>query len=86
MGIAKALWISRATHLLAAILLIVLAKSVPAFGLFFCTGVALAIALLIVEHSLVKPNDLSKVNVSFFTINGIISVVLCTLGIIDLLR
>ena len=39
--------------------------------------------LLLIEHSLVKPTDLSKVGLAFFTINGIISVLLGTLGIID---
>lgn len=86
MGIARALWVSRATHLLAAILLFALARIVPQFGVFYFTGAGLAIALLVVEHTLVKADDLSKVNVSFFTINGIISVVLGTLGIVDLLK
>ena len=44
----------------------------------------IAIALLIVEHALVHPNDLSKVGLAFFTINGIISLLLGTLGIIDI--
>ena len=41
-------------------------------------------ALLIYEHSLVKPNDLSKLNIAFFTMNGVISIVLGTLGVIDI--
>jgi 4-hydroxybenzoate polyprenyltransferase len=86
MGIARALWVSRVTHLLAAIMLVVLGRIVPEFGLFYAIGAGIAILLLVVEQSLVRPNDLSKVNVSFFTINGIISVLLGTLGIIDLLR
>ena len=39
-----------------------------------CTKVAVA-GLLVYEHSLVKPNDLSRVDAAFFTMNGIISVV-----------
>jgi 4-hydroxybenzoate polyprenyltransferase len=85
-GIAKALWISRATHLLAAIMLVVLGETVPQFHLFYWLGAGIAIALLIIEQSLVRANDLSKVNLSFFTINGVISVALAVLGIIDLLR
>jgi 4-hydroxybenzoate polyprenyltransferase len=85
-GIAKALWISRATHILAALMLIALGHLVPQFTIFYYTGAAIAIALLIIEQSLVKPSDLSKVNISFFTINGIISILLATLGIVDLLR
>jgi 4-hydroxybenzoate polyprenyltransferase len=86
MGISGALWVSRATHLLAAAMLIVLGHIVPQFRNFYFLGASLAIGLLIIEQSLVRPNDLSKVNLSFFTINGIISVVLATLGIVDLLR
>jgi 4-hydroxybenzoate polyprenyltransferase len=86
LGIARALWVSRGTHLVAAGMLIVLGTIVPQFGMLFDIGVALAILLLIVEQSLVKPGDLSKVNLSFFTINGIISVVVGTLGIVDLLK
>ncbi len=86
MGIAGALWISRATPLLAAAMLIVLGRIVPQFGILYDIGAAAAIGLLIVEQSLVKPNDLSKVNLSFFTINGVISILLATLGILDLIR
>jgi 4-hydroxybenzoate polyprenyltransferase len=86
MGIPAALRISRATHAFAAAMLILLGTIVPQFHLFYWIGAAIAIVLLIIEQSLVKPTDLSKVNLSFFTINGIISVALATLSIIDLLR
>ena len=85
-GISKALWVSRTTHFVAAAMLVVLGYVVPQFGTLYSLGAAAAIVLLIVEQSLVKPNDLSKVNVSFFTINGIISLLVATLGIIDLVR
>jgi len=45
--------------------------------------VAIAAMLLIIEHMLVRPGDFSKVGLAFFTINGIISVVIGTLGILD---
>jgi 4-hydroxybenzoate polyprenyltransferase len=86
LGIARALWVSRATHLLAAIMLIVLGHIVPQFETFYFLGAGLAIGLLIIEQSLVRSDDLSKVNLSFFTINGIISILLGTLGIVDLIR
>lgn len=84
-GIGRALWVSRATHLVAAIMLVVLGMAVPQFGMFYFVGAGLAILLLIVEQSLVRPDDLSKVNLSFFTINGIISVMVGILGIVDLI-
>jgi 4-hydroxybenzoate polyprenyltransferase len=86
LGIPTALWVSRLTHLFCAASLILLVKFVPQFGLLFAIGVSLAIILLIVEQALVKPTDLSRVSLAFFTINGIMSLTLGTLGIIDLLR
>jgi 4-hydroxybenzoate polyprenyltransferase len=86
LGIARALWVSRLTHAACAGVLILIAATAPGLGVFFAVGVAIAIGLLIVEQSLVRPDDLSKAGVAFFTINGIISLLLGTLGIIGLLR
>jgi 4-hydroxybenzoate polyprenyltransferase len=49
----------------------------PAFGLgkFALTGVIAVMLLLLYEHTLVKRDDLSKLNAAFFTMNGVISVV-----------
>jgi 4-hydroxybenzoate polyprenyltransferase len=82
-GIAPALWIARLTHLLCIGLLVALGIFSPPLGAIYFTGVAIAIALLIVEHSLVKGNDLSKVGLAFFTVNGIISIVIGAMGIAD---
>src|SRR5271166_5276585 len=72
-GVAKALWIARALHLGTVALLCWLAASFalpwPAW-----LGVAVAAALLAYEHSLVKPNDLSKLDAAFFAMNGYISI------------
>jgi 4-hydroxybenzoate polyprenyltransferase len=43
-------------------------------GLLSLGGIALVLALLLYEHSLVHPTDLSRVNVAFFTLNGYVSV------------
>jgi 4-hydroxybenzoate polyprenyltransferase len=83
LGIGGALWVARATHLVCVAMLVMLGRSVPSFGWLYWTGVAIAVVLLVVEHSLVKPNDLSKVGLAFFTINGVISLVLGALGIAD---
>lgn len=85
-GIARALWIARITHLFALAMLIQIGRSAhPPLGLLYFIGVGLAGTLLIIEHSLVKPTDLSKVGLAFFTINGIISLILGALGIADVL-
>jgi 4-hydroxybenzoate polyprenyltransferase len=85
-GIGPALWVSRLTHLACIALLIAIGFSTsPALGALYFSGVAIAIVLMIVEHSIISPNDLSKVGLAFFTINGIISLLLGTLGVIDVL-
>ena len=54
------------------------------FGIWYWCGVAVFIGLLIYQHILVKPNDLSKVNMAFFTTNGIASVVFAVFVLLDL--
>jgi 4-hydroxybenzoate polyprenyltransferase len=73
-GIPTALWIARAFHLIMVGLLVAL---LIAFGMgkLAACGVLAVIALLLYEHSLVRANDLSKLNSAFFTMNGVISVV-----------
>jgi 4-hydroxybenzoate polyprenyltransferase len=84
LGIRRALWVSRATHAVCAAMLVLLGWLVPQFGALYFVGAALAIALLIVEQSLVRADDLSKVNVAFFMVNGMISLLVGTLGIVDI--
>jgi 4-hydroxybenzoate polyprenyltransferase len=71
-GIARALAFARAMHVLMIGLLAWLAGSFhlawPAWA-----GIGVVAALLAYEHSLVKPNDLSKIDAAFFTVNGYIS-------------
>lgn len=84
LGIAKALWVARLTHVASAATLVGLGLTTnPPLGTLYFVGVGLAVALLVVEHSLVKPTDLSKVGLAFFTVNGVISLILGTLGIVD---
>jgi len=72
LGIAKALLFARAMHVVMVALLAWLAWSFhlawPAWA-----GIVVVAVLLAYEHSLVKPNDLSKMNAAFFTVNGYIS-------------
>lgn len=84
LGIAKALWVARMTHGVCVVFLIALGMVTPAFSTLYYIGVATAAGLLIVEHLLVRADDLSKVNLSFFTLNGILSLLLAILGILDL--
>jgi 4-hydroxybenzoate polyprenyltransferase len=74
LGISTALWIARVFHLAMLGLLVAL---VVVFGLgkLAVVGVIAVAALLAYEHSLVRHDDLSKLNAAFFTMNGVISVV-----------
>jgi 4-hydroxybenzoate polyprenyltransferase len=74
LGIGKALWVARAFHLAMLLLLFLM---LPAFGLgkVALAGIVAVAMLLGYEHSLVKADDLSKLNAAFFTMNGVISIV-----------
>ena len=84
MGIRGALWIARAFHVLMLGLLVAL---IVAFGLgkLAILGVILVAGLLTYEHTLVRHDDLSKLNAAFFTMNGVISVVFFLFVATDLL-
>jgi 4-hydroxybenzoate polyprenyltransferase len=53
------------------------------FGIWFLSGVAVAAIILAYEHQLVKPGDLSRLNAAFFTMNGVISVILFLFTLVD---
>ncbi|MEW6618102.1 MAG: UbiA-like polyprenyltransferase [bacterium] len=81
-GIPKALIISRVMHFFMVILLLwfgVLAQ----LGLSYFMGVFVVSLMLIYEHSLVNPADLSRVNIAFFNVNGLVSVFLFVMTWID---
>ncbi len=83
-GIAGALRIATLLHILmvACLLALVLWFHLGALSL---TGVAAVIALLLYEHGLVKPHDLSRVNAAFFAVNGYVSVLLFVFWAVDIL-
>jgi len=72
-GIGRSLWISRVCHLLTWALLLLTGTSFR-IGLFYYLGIVVTALLLLYEHSLVKPHDLSKLNKAFFDMNGYISI------------
>ena len=73
-GLDAAFWIARAMHLGMLALLFVLLH-VFTLGPIALAGMIAVALLLIYEHSIVSPRDLSRMNAAFFTLNGIISVV-----------
>jgi 4-hydroxybenzoate polyprenyltransferase len=72
-GIADALWIARLFHL-AMIGCLITLSCCFALGWLSFAGIGAVVLLLLYEHSLVKANDLSRVDAAFFTVNGYVSV------------
>jgi 4-hydroxybenzoate polyprenyltransferase len=83
LGIGAALMLSRACHLITVALLGVFGMQANLGGWYFA-GVAIVAALLIYEHTLVAADNLSRVNEAFFTVNGLISVLLLLFCSLDL--
>jgi 4-hydroxybenzoate polyprenyltransferase len=83
LGIPAALGISTLSHAVAAAFFLLAGWAANLGGVYF-TVAALVGVTLMAEHLLVKPDDMSRVNVAFFTMNGVISVVLFIATVIDL--
>lgn len=83
-GKAKALQISRFLHAGVVLLLIVI-YFVGKMGLWYLAGMIFFSFMLWLQQRLVKPHDLSKVNLAFFTTNGVASVLFGVMVILDLL-
>jgi 4-hydroxybenzoate polyprenyltransferase len=83
-GVAAALWISGALHLaMLGVLGFLFWRE--GLGLISFLGLVLVGGLLAYEHSLVRPDDLSRANTAFFTVNGWIGVLLFATTLTDLL-
>jgi 4-hydroxybenzoate polyprenyltransferase len=83
LGRVKALHVSEALHGLSAAAVIA-AGLYGHFGLLYWIGAAVFCGMLIYQHSVVKPNDLRRVNLAFMTANGIASVVFAVFVIADI--
>jgi 4-hydroxybenzoate polyprenyltransferase len=84
LGIRGALWVARGFHVVMVGFLVAL-LIVFGMGKLAAVGLGVVILLLLYEHSLVKANDLSKLNAAFFTMNGVISVLFFVFVAADLL-
>jgi 4-hydroxybenzoate polyprenyltransferase len=76
LGVRRALGLSRWLHALTLVLLACLPWVVPELGAIYWTALVAIVALLVWEHALVRPDDLSRVNDAFFTANAVIGLVL----------
>lgn len=84
LGKAKALRVSEFLHVLSTACVVV-AGWYGGFGLWYWAGVCVFMGMLVYQHLLVRPNDLSRVNLAFMTANGIASVVFAVFVITDLI-
>jgi len=82
LGAKKALQVSSFLHILAVVFVCLPFLYTP-LGWFYIAGVLSFIGLLIYQHTLVKPDDLTKVNRAFFTTNGIASVIFAAFFLLD---
>ncbi|MBI5015574.1 MAG: UbiA family prenyltransferase [Deltaproteobacteria bacterium] len=84
LGTGRALRLAARLHVA---LVVLLALQIPLFGLgaWYGLGLLAAAALLLYEHALVTPSDLSRLDAAFFTMNGVISVVMFSATFLDVL-
>ena len=84
LGREKALRLSRILHIITAILIYIAGFQFD-FGISYTIGAVLFTGLLVYQHSLVRPDDLSRVNIAFMTANGIASIAFAIFVIADLI-
>ena len=84
LGARGAIAASRVLHLVAIVLLAIFWRA-GGFGAFFALSVAVAAGLLVWEHRLVRPDDYSRLDAAFFTMNGVISAVIMVGAMADVL-
>ncbi len=84
LGKNRALMVSNVLHFITA-LLVIYAGVLGEFGIYYIVAECIFISLLTYQHFLVKPNDLSKVNLAFFTTNGFASAIFGILVILELM-
>ena len=81
-GVKRSLLIAKSLHLVTLVFLVLSVLSGDG-GLWAAFGIVVVGALFAYEHSLVKENDLSKLNMAFFTMNGIIGVAFAVFIVLD---
>lgn len=85
-GGRRALFVARVLHGTTVVCLAMVGAATftgTSGGTFYAVGVVVAAALLVYEHSLVRPDDYSKLDAAFFTMNGVISIVFFACVLID---
>jgi len=86
LGIRNSLRIAAGCHAIMFLLLVTLAFVSPHLGYVYLVGLVPIGGLLVYEHRIVKPDDLTRVNAAFFQVNGVISVGLLLLVLLQLVQ
>ena len=84
LGVQGRLRLAAACHLGTVALLFLLPVVYPLLGWIYLAGIAAVAVLLVYEHWLVRPDDLTRVNVAFFNVNAVISIGLFVVAALDL--
>ncbi|MBI2825280.1 MAG: UbiA family prenyltransferase [Planctomycetia bacterium] len=84
LGVPAALRLAAVCHLGTVALLFALPSVYPLLGWIYLAGIGAVALLLVYEHWLVRPDDLTRVNVAFFNVNAVVSVGLFAIGALDL--
>jgi 4-hydroxybenzoate polyprenyltransferase len=83
LGVGRSLWVARGFHFVMAALLLVGYDKFELGG-WYLAGWGICSAVLVYEHGILRKNDLSRLNVAFFNLNGIVSIALCLFTYLDL--
>lgn len=83
LGVGRSLWVARAFHFAMAALLL-LGYHIFKLGWWYLAGWGLCAAVLLYEHAILSEDDLSRLNVAFFNLNGVVSIALCLFTYLDL--
>lgn len=85
LGVGRALWISRLLHAISAACLLAVVAVDARFGSLFAAGVGVVAVLLVVEHTATAGGATGRIQLAFFTINGLISCLLGLLGVVSVI-
>ncbi len=84
LGVKRSFWLAELFHFLMLLFLLLVYPG-SGLGAIYLFGVAVVAGMLFYEHSLVKPDDLSKLDAAFFNMNGYISVTIFVFTLVDAL-
>ena len=82
-GVANALKIARAFHIITLVCLLVVGILVPQFGIIYFLGLIIIAGLFVAEYKIVSPTNLTNVNIASYSINQLVSIVLLVFGLLD---